>query len=51
MHFSRRSIMSANACYESLYKVVYDRIIDYLYDEIFELGNYDTVDCDVEIEE
>lgn len=43
--------MSANAYYESLYEIVYDWIIDYLYDEAFELDKYDTIDCDVEIEE
>ena len=43
--------ISANAHYESLYEVVYDRITDYLYNEIFELDNYNTVDCDIEIEE
>lgn len=43
--------LGANACYESLYDTVYDLIIDYLYDEPFELDDYDTIDCDFEVEE
>lgn len=41
----------ANAHYESLYDTVYDLITDYLYDEPFELDDYDTTDCDFEVEE
>ena len=40
-----------NTCYESLYDVVYEFIIDYLWDEPFELGKYETIDYDFEIEE
>ena len=40
-----------NICYESLYDVVYEFIIDYLWDEPFELGKYETIDYDFEIEE
>lgn len=43
--------LSANFYYESLYDVVYDMIIDYLYGKPFELDDYDTVDCDFEVEE
>ena len=40
-----------NICYESLYDVVYEFITDYLFDEPFELGKYETIDYDFEIEE
>ena len=40
-----------NICYESLYDVVYELITDYLFDEPFELGKYETIDYDFEIEE
>ena len=40
-----------NICYESLYDVVYEFITDYLFDESFELGKYETIDYDFEIEE
>ena len=40
-----------NICYESLYNVVYEFIADYLFDEPFELGKYETIDYDFEIEE
>lgn len=40
-----------NFHYESLYFVVYELIIDYLFDEPFELGKYETIDYDFEIEE
>ena len=40
-----------NICYESLYFVVYELITDYLFDEPFELGKYETIDYDFEIEE
>ena len=43
--------LGVNAHYESLYDIVYDLVTDYLYDEPFELDNYDTTDYDVEIEE
>ena len=43
--------LRANAHYESLYDTVHDLIIEYLYDEPFELDNYDTTDYDFEIEE
>lgn len=43
--------LGANAHYESLYDTVYDLITDYLYDEPFELDDYDTIDCDFEVEE
>lgn len=43
--------LGANAHYESLYDTVYDLITDYLYNEPFELDNYDTTDYDFEIEE
>lgn len=43
--------LDANAYYESLYDAVYDLITDYLYDEPFELDDYDTIDCDFEVEE
>ena len=43
--------LGANAHYESLYDIVYDLVTDYLYDEPFELDNYDTTDYDFEIEE
>lgn len=43
--------LSANAHYESLYDAVYDLITDYLYDEPFELDDYDTIDCDFGVEE
>ena len=43
--------LGANAHYKSLYDTVYDLIIDYLYDEPFELNDYDTIDCDFEVEE
>ena len=40
-----------NICYESLYDVVYEFITDYLFDEPFELGKYETIYYDFEIEE
>ena len=40
-----------NICYESLYDVVYEFITDYLLDEPFELGKYETIDYNFEIEE
>lgn len=40
-----------NIHYESLYDVVYEFITDYLFDEPFELGKYETIDYDFEIEE
>ena len=40
-----------NICYESLYFVVYELITDYLFDEPFELGKYETINYDFEIEE
>ena len=43
--------LGVNAHYESLYDIVYDLVTDYLYDEPFELDNYDTTDYDFEIEE
>ena len=51
-HFIEKDgTLGANARYESLYDTVYDLITDYLYDEPFELDNYDTTDYDFEIEE
>ena len=43
--------LKENICYESLYFVVYELITDYLFDEPFELGKYETIDYDFEIEE
>ena len=43
--------LDANAHYESLYDAVYDLITDYLYDEPFELDDYDTIDYDFAVEE
>ena len=40
-----------NICYESLYDVVYEFITDYLFDEPFELGKYEIIDYNFEIEE
>ena len=40
-----------NSCYELLYDVVYEFITDYLFDEPFELGKYETIDYNFEIEE
>ena len=40
-----------NMNYESLYDVVYEFITDYLFDEPFELGKYETIDYNFEIEE
>lgn len=40
-----------NFHYESLYDVVYEFITDYLFDEPFELGKYETIDYNFEIEE
>ena len=40
-----------NINYESLYDVVYEFITDYLFDEPFELGKYENIDYDFEIEE
>ena len=43
--------LKENIYYESLYNVVYELITDYLFDEPFELGKYETIDYDFEIEE
>lgn len=43
--------LDVNASYESLYETVYHLITEYLWDEPFELGGYDTIDCDFEVEE
>lgn len=43
--------LGANARYKSLYNTVYDLITDYLYDEPFDLDDYDTIDYDFEVEE
>ena len=43
--------LDANVHYESLYNTVYDLIIDYLWDEPFELDDSDTIDYDFEVEE
>ena len=43
--------LDVNASYESLYETVYHLITEYLWDEPFELGDYDTIDCDFEVEE
>lgn len=43
--------LKENICYESLYFVVYELITDYLFDEPFELGKYETIDYDFEVEE
>lgn len=40
-----------NFHYESLYDVVYEFITDYLFDEPFELGKYETIDYNFEVEE
>lgn len=43
--------LKENIHYESLYDVVYEFITDYLFDEPFELGKYETIDYNFEIEE
>ena len=43
--------VSADTYYASLYKIVYDLVINYLYDEPFEIDNYDTTYYDFEVEE
>ena len=43
--------LDANASYESLYETVYHLITDYLWDEPFELDDYNTIDCDFGVEE
>ena len=43
--------VSRSVPYESLYEVVYDLVINYLYDEPFEIDDYDTTDYDFEVEE
>ena len=43
--------LDANADYESLYETVYHLITEYLWDEPFELDDYNTIDCDFGVEE
>lgn len=43
--------LGVNAHYESLYDIVYTLIADYLYDEPFEIDDYNTTDYDFEVEE
>ena len=43
--------LDANANYESLYETVYHLITEYLWDEPFELDDYETIDCDFGVEE
>lgn len=43
--------LGADAHCESLYDTVYDLITDYLWDEPFELDDYDTIDYDFRVEE
>ena len=42
--------LRTDICYESLYNVVYEFITDYLFDEPFELGKYEIIDYNFEIE-
>ena len=43
--------LGAIAHYESLYETVYELITGYLWDEPFELDDYETIDCDFGVEE
>ena len=43
--------LRANARCESLYDTVYDLITDYLYEDPFDLDDYDIIDYDFEVEE
>ena len=44
------STLNENAVIESLYNIVYDLVINYLWDEPFEIDDSDTDDYDFELE-
>ena len=50
-HIKEDGTLRENPRYELLYDVVYEFITDYLFDEPFELGKYETIDYNFEIEE